>query len=61
MFLLIALGLSVFGTVVVLLRHRQPTSEDHGIRAFAKEMDALAPPDDLAGDPRRTSRRRDSQ
>ncbi len=56
-FLLIALGLSVAGTLVVMLRHRQPTAEHHGIEAFAREMDALAPQDGV--DPaRRPTRRR---
>jgi hypothetical protein len=43
-FLLIALVLSVLGSMVLWLRHRNPTSLDHGIDEFQREMRALAPP-----------------
>ena len=42
-FLLIAVGLSVGGSLLLYLRHRDPTSMDHGIDEFAREMRALAP------------------
>lgn len=42
-FLLIALGLSVVGSLVLWMRYRKPTSLEHGIRSFNKEMEALAP------------------
>jgi hypothetical protein len=42
-FLLIALLISVFGSLAIWLRHRQPTSLDHGIDEFQREMKALAP------------------
>jgi hypothetical protein len=45
-FLLIALILSVGGGTILWLRHRQPRSYDAGIRAFQREMNALAPPPD---------------
>lgn len=43
LFLLVALGLSVVGSAVFLLRHRKPTSLEHGIDSFSREMDALSP------------------
>lgn len=43
-FLLAALTLSVVGSLVLWLRHRQPTSLDQGIDDFSREMQALAPP-----------------
>lgn len=43
MFLLIAVGLSVAGSLALFLRHRDPTSLDHGIDEFRREMRALAP------------------
>lgn len=42
-FLLAALALSVVGSVVLWLRHRQPTSLEQGIDDFSREMQALAP------------------
>jgi hypothetical protein len=45
-FLLIVVVLSVGGGIAVWLRHRQPKSYDSGIRAFQREMDALAPPEE---------------
>ena len=42
-FLLAALALSVIGSVVLWLRHRQPTSMEQGIVDFSREMQALAP------------------
>ncbi len=42
-FLLVALALSVVGSVVLWLRHRTPSSITHGIDEFSREMRALAP------------------
>ena len=46
LFLLIAFALSIGGSIVLWLRHRDPTSVDHGIDEFRREMRALAPTDD---------------
>ena len=42
-FLSIAVVLSVGGSLVLWLRHRDPTSLDHGIDEFQREMRALSP------------------
>jgi hypothetical protein len=42
-FLSVALVVSVFGSFALWLRHRDPTSLDHGIDEFQREMRALAP------------------
>jgi hypothetical protein len=42
-FLLIALVVSVGGSLLLWLRHRDPTTLDHGIDEFQREMRALAP------------------
>ena len=42
-FLLIAVALSVGGSLVLYLRHRDPTSVDHAVEEFQREMRALAP------------------
>ena len=42
-FLLVAVVLSALGTAVLYLRHRDPTSMDHGVEEFQREMRALAP------------------
>jgi hypothetical protein len=42
-FLLIAFVLSIGGSVVLWLRHRDPTSLHHGVDEFEQEMRALAP------------------
>ncbi|MCU1376029.1 MAG: hypothetical protein JWO68_3315 [Actinomycetia bacterium] len=42
-FLLVALLVSVGGSLVLWLRHRDPTTMDHGIDEFQREMKALAP------------------
>jgi hypothetical protein len=42
-FLLVALALSIAGSLALWLRHRQPTSLDHGVDEFRREMDALRP------------------
>ena len=43
MFLLIAVALSIGGSLILYLRHRDPTSLDHGVDEFQREMRALAP------------------
>ncbi len=43
LFLVAAVVLSLVGCAVFLLRHRKPTSPEHGIRSFAREMAALSP------------------
>lgn len=45
-FLLIALAVSLIGGVYLWLQHRSPSTLDSGIKAFQREMDALAPPSD---------------
>lgn len=45
-FLFIALVLSVGGSLLLWLRHRDPTTLDHGVDEFRREMRALAPDDD---------------
>ena len=53
-FLLVVVGLSVLGSLVVWLRHRQrPRSVESGIDAFSREMRALAPDDHRRDDVRR--------
>jgi hypothetical protein len=42
-FLLIAFALSIGGSLALWLRHRDPTTLDHGISEFQREMRALAP------------------
>ena len=42
-FLFVALIVSVGGSMLLWLRHRDPTSYDHGITEFQREMRALAP------------------
>ena len=42
-FLLIALAISIVGSVVLWLRHRKPSSLEHTIDAFSREMQALSP------------------
>ncbi len=43
LFLVAAVVLSVVGCAVFLLSHRKPTSLEHGIHSFSREMDALSP------------------
>lgn len=42
-FLLVAVLISVLGSAILFLRHRDPTSLDHGVEEFQREMRALAP------------------
>ncbi len=59
-FLLAALAVSVIGSVILWLHHRQPTSLYQGIDDFSREMEALAPerPGDADSGPRGRERRR---
>jgi hypothetical protein len=43
LFLLIAVVLSAGGSAALWIRHRDPTSLDHGVDEFQREMRALAP------------------
>jgi hypothetical protein len=51
-FLLIAVVLSVGGSLAWWLHHRDPTTLDHGITEFQREMRALAPDHDPDRPPR---------
>jgi hypothetical protein len=42
-FLVVAVLLSILGSMVLWLRTRKPTSLEHGIDSFSREMDALSP------------------
>ena len=42
-FLLVAVLISVLGSAILFLRHRDPTTLDHAIDEFQREMRALAP------------------
>jgi hypothetical protein len=42
-YLAMAVVLSGLGWLVLWLRHRQPTSVEHGIQEFNRELRALAP------------------
>lgn len=46
-FLLIAVVISVVGSVVLYLRSRTPSSMEAGIDDFRREMQALAPRDEM--------------
>jgi hypothetical protein len=52
LFLFIAFLLSVGGSLVLWLRHRDPSSLDHGVNEFQREMRALAPERHTDADPR---------
>ena len=56
-FLLIAIGLSIVGSLAIWFFSRTPTSWDSGIDEFSKNMDALKP-DQNEGSGRRRRRRR---
>lgn len=43
LFLLAAFALSALGTAVIVVRARQPRSVEAGVKAFSREMKALAP------------------
>lgn len=42
-FLLIAVLVSVIGTLIIWMRSRGSTSVDHGVEEFQREMRALSP------------------
>ena len=42
-YLAIALAISILGSLVLWLRYRKPSSLEHGIDEFSREMRALAP------------------
>jgi len=57
-FLLIAVGLSLVGSLVIWLRSRKPTTWDSGIHEFSRNMEALAQArPEPASAPSRRSRR----
>jgi hypothetical protein len=43
LYLVVAVLLSVVGSLILWFRHRKPTSMEHGIEAFNNELRALAP------------------
>jgi hypothetical protein len=43
LFLFLALVVSLIGSALLWVRQRKPTSLDHGITEFQREMRALAP------------------
>ena len=45
-FLLVAVVLSAIGSVILVVRQRQPSGTNNSIDSFRREMDALAPPDE---------------
>jgi len=49
-YLLVAVGLSVIGSLVVYYRHRRPKSLESGIDEFSRELRALAPKRDKGAD-----------
>jgi hypothetical protein len=63
-FLAIALVVSVLGSLTLWLNHRDPTSLDHGIDEFRREMRALSPNrvlDSRPSEPRSQEQRDDDQ
>ena len=42
-FLLVALAVSIIGSLWLWLRYRKPSSVEHGIDEFSREMRALSP------------------
>lgn len=55
LFLVAAVGLSILGCALFLVRQRKPTSLEHGISSFTQEMRALSP-DSPVGQSRRRVR-----
>ena len=51
-FLMIVVGVSALGGIVLWLQHRSPSTLESGVDAFKREMDALAPPADGEHPPR---------
>lgn len=59
-FLLVAVGLSLIGSIIIWLRTRKPTTWDSGITEFSRNMEALAqakPAEHESRRSRRASRR----
>lgn len=52
-FLLIAVGLSLLGTLLLWLRNRKPKTFETSIDDFQREMKALGARSDLPNNPRR--------
>jgi hypothetical protein len=52
-FLMIVVGVSALGGLVLWIQHRQPNTLESGLDAFKREMDALAPPADGEHPPRK--------
>ena len=53
LYLVVALGGSVVGSLVLWARHRKPTSMESGIDEFNRGLQALAPSGDKVPDRRR--------
>lgn len=49
-YLLVALALSIIGSLILWYRHRRPRSLEYGIDEFSRELRALAPKRDRSGD-----------
>ena len=43
MYVLVAVGLSLVGSIILVLRARKPRSMEAGIREFSRELRALTP------------------
>jgi hypothetical protein len=43
MYVLVAAGLSLVGSIILVMRARKPRSMESGIREFSRELRALAP------------------
>lgn len=50
-YLLVAVALSIIGSLILWYRHRRPRSLEYGIDEFSRELRALAPKRDRGGDP----------
>ena len=53
LYLVVAVGLSIVGSLILWFRHRKPTSMESGIQAFNNELRALAPEQRPGGRDRR--------
>ena len=49
-YLLVALALSIIGSLILWYRHRRPRSLEYGIDEFSRELRALAPKRERGGD-----------
>ena len=54
LYLIIAVALSLIGSLVLWLRNRQPRSLDSGIKQFSQGLRALAPEEHTEREQRRT-------